>query len=161
DFDRKNFLKRNRIIAGMREATLVIESDSKGGALVTADIAHSYNREVLAVPGRPSDKMSRGCNHLIKKQKAQAITSAEDLIYFLDWTVGKEKKASRPQPRLFVDLSSEEQAIIDALKALGKAELDAIAFASELPSHKVASHLLNLELHNLIRTLPGKQYEAI
>ncbi len=155
--DPKNFVKRNRIIAGISEATLVVESAQKGGSLVTADLAHSYNREVLSVPGRPSDKLSSGCNNLIKTQKAQAITSAEDLIYFLDWDI----KKTAPQPQLFVNLNPEEETIIKALKTLGKAELDTIAFESKMPSYKVASHLLRLELNNLIRTLPGKQYEAL
>lgn len=158
-FDRKNFLKRNRIIAGMSEATLVVESAEKGGSLVTADIAHSYDREVFAVPGRPTDKMSRGCNTLIKTQKAQAITSAEDIIYLLNWDMEKDKP--KVQPQLFVELSDNEKTIMEALKKLGKSELDQIAFESKLPSYKVASHLLNLELNNLIRPLPGKQYEAI
>lgn len=158
-FDRKNFLKRNRIIAGLSEATLVVESGKKGGSLVTADIAQSYNREVFAVPGRPSDKLSVGCNDLIKAQKAQAITSAEDIIYFLNWDL--ESRKPKAQPQLFVELSTEEERIMTALKSLGKAELDDIALTSQLPSYKVASHLLNLELNNLIRPLPGKQYEVL
>lgn len=157
-FDRKNFLSRNRIIAGMSEATLVVESAERGGALVTADIANSYNREVFAVPGRSTDKLSIGCNNLIKTQRAQCITSAEDIIYFLNWQL---EPLSRPQPELFVTLSSEERLIIDTLKKLGKAELDELAIGTTLPSHKVASYLLNLELNNLIRCLPGKQYEAL
>lgn len=159
EFDRNNFLKRNRIIAGLSEATLVVESAEKGGALVTADIAHSYDREVFAVPGRPTDKMSSGCNNLIKTQKGQAVTSPEDIIYLLNWDIKKEK--AKAQHQLFVELSKTETAIIDALKNLGKAELDDIALESKIPSHKVASHLLNLELKNLIRPLPGKQYEVL
>lgn len=158
-FDRNNFLKRNRIIAGMSEATLVVESADKGGALVTADIAVSYNRELFAVPGRPSDSLSRGCNMLIKSQKAQAITSAEDIIYFMNWEV--EKKKPVIQPSLFVELSPEEETIVQSLKELGKAELDELAIACKMPTYKVASHLLNLELNALIRVLPGKQYEAL
>lgn len=158
-FDRNNFLKRNRLIAGLSEATLVVESAEKGGALVTADIAQSYNRDVFTVPGRPSDKMSVGCNNLIKFQKAQAITSAEDVIYFLNWDI--QGKTSDLQARLFVELSPEEQSIVDALRKLGKAELDVLALESKLPSYKVASHLLNLELNRLVRPLPGKQYEAL
>ncbi len=158
-FDRNNFLKRNRIIAGMSEATLIVESAEKGGALVTADIANSYNREVFAVPGRPTDKMSLGCNNLIKTQKAQAITSAEDIIYLLNWQPKKVKE--KAQPQLFAPLTEEEQRIVEALKKLGKAELDDLAFVSKMPSYKVASHLLQLELYNLIRPLPGKQYEVI
>lgn len=157
-FDRNNFLRRNRIIAGLSEATLVVESAAKGGALVTADIAHSYDREIFAVPGRPGDQMSTGCNNLIKTQKAQAVTCAEDIIYFLGWDIPQK---SVDQPQLFVPLNPEEKAIVIALKKLGKAELDDLAFESKLPTYKVASHLLNLELNNLIRPLPGKQYEAI
>ncbi len=158
-FDRNNFLRRNRIIAGLSEATLVVESAEKGGALVTADIARSYDREVFTVPGRPKDKMSVGCNNLIKAHKAQAITSAEDIIYFLNWDIPEKKPPL--QPELFVELNSEEQLIIDTLRRLGKAELDVLALESKLPGYKVASHLLNLELHQLIRPLPGKQFEAL
>ncbi len=157
--DPRNFVSRNRIIAGMSEATLVVESAKKGGSLITADIAFSYDREVFAVPGRPTDKMSEGCNILIKNRKAQAITMAEDIIYFLNWDIKKQQK--NIQPQLFVELSPDEENIINALKKLGKAELDDLALASKMPSHKVASYLLNLELNNLIRPLPGKQYEVI
>jgi|SRR5690625_21099 len=159
ELDRKNFLSRNRIIAGLSEATLVVESGERGGSLVTADIAFSYDRTVFAVPGRPSDRMSKGCNMLIKTGKAQAITSAEDIIYFLNWDL--EKPKPNPQPQLFVDLSPEEETIIEVLRKLGKAELDDLALESKMPGHKVASYLLNLELNNLIRPLPGKQYEAL
>jgi len=94
--ERENFLKRNRIIAGMSEATLVVESAEKGGSLVTADIANSYNRDVFAVPGRASDKYSLGCNNLIKKQQAHMLTSAADLIYLLNWDL-EEKKTKTVQ----------------------------------------------------------------
>jgi len=159
NLDPRNFVSRNRIIAGMSEATLVVESAEKGGSLITADIAFSYDREVFAVPGRPTDKMSKGCNKIIKNRTAQAITMAEDIIYFLNWDI--QKQAKNKQPQLFVELSPEEEKIISALKKLGKAELDDLALESKMPSHKVASYLLNLELNNLIRPLPGKQYEAI
>ena len=94
NFDRNNFLKRNRIIAGLSEATIVIESAEKGGALVTADIANSYDREVFAVPGRPTDKYSSGCNNLIKAQKAHVLTSAADLAYILNWELDEETGTS-------------------------------------------------------------------
>src|SRR5699024_10245715 len=103
--------------------------------------------------------MSKGCNKIIKNRTAQAITMAEDIIYFLNWDI--QKQAKNKQPQLFVELSPEEEKIISALKKLGKAELDDLALESKMPSHKVASYLLNLELNNLIRPLPGKQYEAI
>ncbi|WP_026302411.1 DNA-processing protein DprA [Psychroflexus tropicus] len=158
-FDRKNFLSRNRIVAGLSEATLVIESAEKGGSLVTADIANSYNREVFAVPGRPHDKFSRGCNMLIKQQKAQMITSAADLIYFLNWDVSSEK--DNKQTQLFVDLSSEEQLVVETLREIGKAELDTLSLKCSLPTHKLASILISLELSGCVRPLPGKQFEII
>jgi len=99
-FDRNNFLSRNRIIAGLSEATIVIESAEKGGSLVTADIAHSYDREVFAVPGRPQDKFSKGCNMLIKQQKAQMITSAADLVYNLNWDIELKKRYPNPVIRI-------------------------------------------------------------
>lgn len=156
--DRKNFLSRNRIIAGMSEATLVVESSDRGGSLVTADIAFSYDRDVFAVPGRTTDRMSAGCNNLIKSGKAQMVTSAEDLIYFLNWDL---KPKPVVQASLFVELSPDEEKIMEALRKLGKAELDDLALESKMPSYKVASYLLNLELNNLIRPLPGKQYEVL
>src|SRR5699024_7582318 len=110
NLDPRNFVSRNRIIAGMSEATLVVESAEKGGSLITADIAFSYDREVFAVPGRPTDKMSKGCNKIIKNRTAQAITMAEDIIYFLNWDI--QKQAKNKQPQLFVELSPEEEKII-------------------------------------------------
>src|SRR5690606_8367914 len=105
-FDRTNFLKRNRIIAGLSEATVVIESAEKGGSLVTADIANSYNREVFAVPGRPADRLSTGCNNLIKRQEAHLLNSAADLVYMLGWQV--EAQLKPVQKQLFVELEEEE-----------------------------------------------------
>jgi DNA processing protein len=158
DFSRKNFLKRNRIIAGLSQATLVIESAEKGGSLVTADIANSYNREVFAAPGRSTDLQSRGCNTLIKKQQAQMITSAADLIYFLGWEL-EEKKPQQAQ--LFIELSAEEELILKNLRDLGKTELDVLALACQMPVFKISTALLNLELNGLVRPLPGKMYELI
>lgn len=158
-FDRKNFLSRNRIVAGLSEATVVIESAEKGGSLVTADIAHSYNREVFAVPGRPQDKFSKGCNMLIKQQKAQMITSAADLVYFLNWDI--EVKKENKQTQLFLDLKPEEQLVVEKLSEIGKAEIDVLSLACGLPTYKLASILMNLELSGCVRPLPGKQFEII
>lgn len=154
----QNFLSRNRIIAGLSEATVVIESAEKGGSLVTADIANSYNREVFAVPGRPTDKMSRGCNNLLKNQKARILTCAEDLIYMLNWDLEPKKPV---QQTLFIELPPEEEKVFDTMKQHGKSELDKIALESGFPTFKIASLLLNLELKGLIRPLPGKQFEII
>ncbi|AFU68087.1 DNA protecting protein involved in transformation DprA/Smf [Psychroflexus torquis ATCC 700755] len=158
-FDRKNFLSRNRIIAGLSEATIVIESAEKGGSLVTADIAHSYDREVFAVPGRPQDRFSKGCNMLIKQQKAQMITSAADLVYNLNWDIETKKKNTQTQ--LFVYLNDDEKFVLQKLTETGKAEIDALSLICGLPTHKLSSILLNLELGGFVRPLPGKQFEII
>lgn len=159
NFDRNNFLGRNRIIAGISEATIVIESAEKGGSLVTADIANSYNREVFAVPGRPTDKFSKGCNNLIKKQQAHVLTEPADVIYMLNWDLEEQKQVQ--QTELFVELTTEEETCIQALKKQSKAELDEICRLTQLPSYKIAPILLNLELKGLVRPLPGKLYEII
>lgn len=158
--ERENFLKRNRIIAGMSEATLVVESAEKGGSLVTADIANSYNRDVFAVPGRTSDKYSLGCNNLIKQQKAHMLTSAADMIYMLDWDL-EEKKTTTVQKQLFVDLDETEQSIYTYLQQNGKQMLDSIALSCSIPIFKASSTLLAMEMKGLIRPLPGKLFEAI
>lgn len=158
-FDRNNFLKRNRIIAGLSEATIVIESAEKGGALVTADIADSYNREVFAVPGRPEDIYSRGCNNLIKMQKANVLLSAADLIYMLGWKLDEQPKSQQKQ--LFVELNEEETAIFDFLKQHGKSELDSLSLNCKFPTFKTASILLIMELKGVVRPLPGKLFELI
>ena len=118
-FDRNNFLKRNRIIAGISEATIVIESAEKGGSLVTADIANSYNREVFAVPGRSTDSQSQGCNNLIKTQQAHLLTNAADLIFQLGWEL-KEKDKKPKQTQLFVELTEEEKKVYRFLKEKDK-----------------------------------------
>lgn len=158
-FDRNNFLKRNRIIAGLSEATVVIESAEKGGSLVTADIANSYNREIFAVPGRPIDRYSKGCNNLIKSQKAHLLSSAADLVYLLNWEL--EKPPKTVQKQLFVELEPDEKSIFSFLKEREKAQLDSIALNCGFPTFKTAGILLNLELKGVIRPLPGKLFELI
>ena len=159
-FDRKNFLGRNRIIAGLSEATLVIESADKGGSLVTAEIANSYNREVFAVPGRINDALSKGCNMLIKTQRAHMLTSAADLVYMLNWEL-EEKQQPTVQKKLFVDLDENEQKIYNFLNKNGKDLLDVIAIECQIPTFKAASVLLNMELKGVVRPLPGKLFEVV
>ena len=160
EFERTNFLKRNRIIAGLSEATVVIESAEKGGSLVTAEFAYSYNREVFALPGRHSDKMSIGCNNLIKKQQAMMITCAADVPYILGWELEKRPKKNI-QFELFNELSPEEKVVVETLKGFKKTELDQLAMACNIPTSKLTSFLLQLELKGIIRPLPGKQFELI
>ncbi|MEZ4875287.1 MAG: DNA-processing protein DprA [Flavobacteriaceae bacterium] len=157
-FDRTNFLKRNRIIAGLSEATIVIESAEKGGSLVTAEIANSYDRAVFAVPGKVTDPQSQGCNDLIRFQKAQCITSAADVIYHLGWELQEPKPK---QTRLFVEMTEEEKKIWQYLKGKDKEMLDVIALDCQLPTFKLASLLLTMELKGLVRPLPGKMFQYI
>jgi len=158
-FDKSNFLKRNRIIAGLSEATIVIESAEKGGSLVTADIAISYNREVFAVPGRNSDSQSVGCNNLIKVQRAHLLSTPADVPYILNWEL--ENQIKPIQKQLFVELDPAEKEIYRFLKDNGKELLDAIALKCNMPTFRVASLLLNMELKGVVRPLPGKQFEVI
>lgn len=159
-FDRNNFLKRNRIIAGLSEATIVIESAEKGGSLVTADIANSYNRDVFAVPGRISDSQSVGCNNLIKFQKAHLLSNPMDIPYLLNWQL-EEVRAPVVQKQLFVELSDEEKVIYNYLKTEEKQVLDTIALNCKMPTFKTAGILLNMELKGVVRPLPGKLFEII
>lgn len=161
----QNFLRRNRIIAALSQATIVIESAEKGGSLVTAELANSYNRDVFALPGRITDPMSKGCNKLIKTQQAHVITSAADLIYLLNWQakekLGKAKQGKTIQPQLFLDLTPEEQKIVDFLKTHQKQDLDNIAIECKIPTYKLASILLELELKGVTKPLPGKIFALV
>lgn len=156
-FDRNNFLKRNRVIAGMSEATIVIESASRGGSLVTAELANGYQREVFAIPGRIGDKQSAGCNHLIKTHQAQLLTSAADLVYLLHWNQPSPKK--KPiQKQLFVELNPDEEKIVNYLQKNQKQHLDQIATNCNIPAHKTVALLLNMEIKGVISVLPGRIY---
>ena len=157
--ERENFVRRNRIVAGITEATIVIESASSGGSLITANLANDYNRDVFAVPGRVSDKYSQGCNNLIKTQRAHLLTSAADLVYILNWEF--EKKEKTIQKQLFVSLEPEEQLIYDFLQKNGKELMDTIAIECNMPIFKLSSLLLNMELKGVMRPLPGKLFEII
>ncbi len=160
-FDRNNFLKRNRVIAGLSEATVVIESAEKGGSLVTADIANSYNREVFAVPGKTTDSQSKGCNNLIKTQKAQMITSAADLIYALNWNLEEPKQQKAIQKQMFVELTPDENLVHNCLKTKQKMHIDDLAIACNMAVFKITPLLLNLELKGVVQPLPGKLFEAL
>lgn len=154
--DKGNFVKRNRIIAGLADATLVVESKKDGGAMITADLAFSYNRDVLALPGRNSDMYSEGTNFLIKSNKASLVESSEDICKVLGWTYKQsEKQITLP---LNVDFNEEEKQIINVLKEQGETTLDIIALTSQMPVSKVSVNLLNLEFNGIVKSLPGKVY---
>jgi len=154
--DRNFFLQRNRIIAGLSDAVVVVESATQGGALVTAEYANNYNREVFAVPGRLSDKYSGGCNALIKKNKAALLQSVADIEYLLGWTT--QKNTEKAQNQLFVVLNEEEQLIVDMLKENKELDIDSINFMLKGTIHKTSVTLLNLEFKNVVKCLPGKVY---
>ncbi|WP_445453344.1 DNA-processing protein DprA [Flavobacterium sp. 25HG05S-40] len=158
--EKENFVRRNRIVAGMSEATIVIESAEKGGSLITATMANDYNRDVFAVPGRTTDKFSQGCNTLIKTQNANVMTSAADLVYVLGWELGI-KEVKPVQKQLFVELDADEQKVYDYLLKNGKQLLDIIALECEFPIFRISTLLLNMELKGVIRPLPGKLFEAV
>lgn len=161
--DKENFVKRNRIVAGMCEATVVIESAEKGGSLITAHLANEYNREVFAVPGRTTDKYSQGCNNLIKTQRAHLLSQPADLPYILNWKINKEVILSEKsiQKQLFVELNEEEKLVVEFLTQTGKELMDCIALHCNIPIYKISTLLLNLELKGLVRPLPGKYFETI
>jgi DNA processing protein len=159
--EKENFVKRNRIVAGISEATIVIESAEKGGSLITAIMANDYNRDVFAVPGRTSDKYSQGCNNLIKTQRAHLLTSAADIMYILNWELEQKEEAKTIQKQLFVTLDNDEQKVYDYLQKNGKQILDIIALECDFPIYKIATVLLNMELKGVIRPLPGKLFEVI
>lgn len=158
--DRENFVRRNRIVAGISDATVIVESAEKGGSLITANIANDYNRDVFAVPGRVTDKYSKGCNDLIKTQRANLLTSAEDFIYMMNWEAEQEKEKT-VQKQLFITLEADEQKIYDYLQGNGKEQMDIIALQCEIPVFKLSSILLTMELKGVIRPLPGKMFEAV
>ena len=157
--ERNNFIKRNRIIAGLADATLVVESGVKGGALITADIASSYSRDVFAVPGRPDDQWSAGCNSLIKSNKAALAESADDIEYFLNW----EPEKSKPpvQRSLFSELDDTEKEIFELITKEGELNIDTICRALNLPVYKLSSLLLQMEFKGLVRCYPGNLYRTV
>jgi len=158
--DRENFPKRNRIIAGMSDAVVVVEAGRKGGALITADIANSYNRDVFAVPGRLGDTYSEGCNNLIKTNRAALIQSADDIKYIMGWEKQTASEKLR-QRELFIQLTPDEELIINILKENGVTGIDTICSESRLSPSKVASVLLNLEFEQIVKCLPGKIYNLV
>lgn len=157
EIERPNFLRRNRIIAGLADAVIIVESAERGGALVTADIAGSYNRDVFAVPGRITDPYSRGCNELIKHNKASLIGNLDDLEYFMSWQPEIDSQPAL-QPQLFVELTPDEQRITDAIgeKVLS---IDEICQEVTMPAGHVSSLLLGLEFNGVVVNLPGKMYK--
>ncbi|MBS1772283.1 MAG: DNA-protecting protein DprA [Bacteroidetes bacterium] len=155
---KENFPQRNRIVAGMCDVTIVVESDIKGGSLITARVANSYNRDVAAFPGRVGDRRSSGCNELIRTNIAAMITKTDDLIELMNW--GKDKKTKTVQKHLFVNLSPDEKMIMDILHDKDAVHADELFHKSGMSSSQLAATLLQLEMQGLVKTLPGKMYRV-
>jgi DNA processing protein len=158
--DRQNFPKRNRIVAGMVDAVIVVESGEKGGSLITAEIANSYNKDVFAYPGRTTDVGSMGCNQLIRTHRANLITSGFEFIEFMDWSpLLKEKKAI--QAELFIALEGKEKYLYDLVKEREPVGIDDLIVQTVFKPSEVASILFSLEMRGLIVARPGKLYAAV
>lgn len=158
--DKQNFPKRNRIVAGISDAIVVIETGIKGGSLITAELGNGYNKDVFAIPGRTNDTKSEGCNYLIKNNKACLITSADDLLENMRW---KEHKKTSPkkQRELFIELTQDEKIIVEILQQQQQIHIDELYIKSALSSSAVASALLTLEMQGVISSLPGKMYKML
>ena len=157
NFDPSNFPKRNRIIAGMADVVIVVEAAKTGGALITAEIANSYNKDIFAVPGRLDDEFSEGCNFLLKTNRANLLTRVEDIEYLMGWFDHQPLKR-KAQQTLFLNLNAEEQKIFDLIKHSGAIAFDDLQAQLDFTQSKLAMTLLNLEMQSVIISLPGKVY---
>ncbi len=155
--DRENFPKRNRIIAGLCDVLLVIESGKKGGSLITAEIANSYHRDVFAFPGRIDDLQSEGCNKLIFNNKAHAYTCFEDFIQLMGWKE-KEPSSSKKNDSLLTNLTDEEKRLVAFLKEKERASFDEISLALNVSVSELSVTLFSLEINGVVKSLPGKNY---
>ena len=154
--DKHHFIARNRIVAGMADATLVIESAIQGGSLITADLAESYNRPVFAVPGKITDEFSAGCNELIRANRAYCTPNIEYVVEQLNWDY---QSPSVIEPQLFPDLSEEEETVCTLLREEGGLSLDELALSLHVPANVLIGVLMNLEIKGLIMNLAGNRYQ--
>ncbi len=157
--DKHNFPLRNRIVAGLCDATVVVETNTKGGSMITAKLADAYNRDVFAVPGRPTDSKSSGCNYLIKNNKAILLTDAGELLEVMGWKEKKQKP--KKQKELFIELSADEKQIVQLLQQKEQVHIDEINLSSGLSSSATAAAILNLELQGVLASMPGKMYKLL
>jgi len=154
--DREHFPARNKLVAALSDALLVVESANKGGSLITARFAKEYNKKVFAIPGRKNDAMSAGCNTLIKNKQADLVESAADIARVLNWNT--QSKVSHIQTKLFIELDDREKEIIGIIKKLDTPSLDRLCYETKILNSEMASLLLNLEFKGVIKSLPGKRY---
>ena len=160
--DRENFPARNRIVAGIADATIVVEAGIKGGALITAEIANSYNRDVFAFPGRVNDEFSEGCNFLVRHHKAALLMSAADLAYTLGWEKDDQKPTAKTNQLIMaMDLNADERLIIEVLNQNKGIAIDELTLKMAMPVSQLTMNLLNLEMQGFIRSMPGKTYVVV
>ena len=152
---REHFPMRNRLVAALSDAVIVVESAKKGGSMITADLANGYHKDVFAVPGRISDERSEGCNLLIKSHKANLYQSVKDISYIMGWDATANTTRQLVMP---LDLTAEEQAIIDVIAELESASPDQLIYRLEISLSQVSTLLLNLEFKGIVKSLPGKKY---
>ncbi|TMI66077.1 MAG: DNA-protecting protein DprA [Bacteroidetes bacterium] len=158
--DKHNFPTRNRIVAGISDATIVIETGIRGGSMITAELANGYNKDVFAFPGKVTDNKSAGCNYLIKTNKAMLLTDAQELIEIMGWEEkSKSEKEKRRQRELFIELTTDEKIVVDILKEIESLHIDELNLRSGLSSSAMAAATLNLELQGVLLSLPGKVYK--
>ena len=157
--DAVNFPKRNRIVAGLCDALVVIESKRTGGSLITATIANSYNKDVFAFPGQAGEVLSEGGNGLIKRNKAALIEHADDLLEAMQWNTKENKKSKSEQIPLMIDLNEDELRIMHELILKKAMHLDEICYSTQMPISKISGLLLQLEFSNLVKSKPGKIFE--
>ena len=161
--EKGNFVRRNRIVAGLCDACIVVESSERGGSLITAELAMEYNRDVFAFPGRVYDEYSRGCNNLIRRQQATLLTCAADLLDAMGWE-NPLKKASKPeaiQQELFPDLTDEERALVNTLKSVDDKHINQIAIDANIPYSRASMILFDLEMKGVVKALGGARYKLI
>jgi DNA processing protein len=161
--DKQHFPMRNRIVAGIADATIVIESGTQGGSMITADIANSYNRDVFAIPGRANDPHSAGCNELIRTNKAMLITNANDFLQAMGWYADNNPSAAKfnPQKELFITLDDAEQHIVTLFSGDIEKHIDELRRESHLPGSQVNSLVLKLEMRHILKSLPGQKYQLV
>jgi DNA processing protein len=155
--DRENFPQQNRIVAGMCDVRIVVESAVQGGSMITAKLATGYNRDLMAYPGAVDAIYSGGCNHLIKSQQVHLIEGIEDLEFIMRWERNESVKPGN-QKQLFVELTRQEQVLFDLIKDKPKESLDNISLNAELPVSQTSTLLLEMEFKGVVKSLPGKMY---
>ncbi|SOD82750.1 DNA-processing protein DprA [Spirosoma fluviale] len=156
------FPARNRIIAGLSDTVVVVEAAAKGGALITAEYANNYHREVFAVPGQLNQAFSAGCNKLIRENKAQIYTSPKDIIEAMNWDQSSASASrTKTAPALPVSITEEESQILALLRQVTDLHVDELSWKSQIPMGRLASLLLTLEFQGFIRSMPGKKYAVV